>query len=108
PERRVNSSIRPETAVQSAMESEESFRTFLVENQRLKIFHNPTFAMESHANETREEFRERLNEEASRRVADKQEALESTFRRRIDQLRERSEREQRTREKTEESPQDQA
>jgi len=108
PERKVNSSIRPETALESAIESEDSFRTFLVENERLRIFHNPTFALYSDANESREAFRERLTEEANRRVSERTESLESTFRRRIDQLREKSEREQRDRVKPEESRSDEA
>jgi D-glycero-alpha-D-manno-heptose-7-phosphate kinase len=108
PERRVNSSIRPESVVQNAMESEESFRTFLVENQRLRIFHNPAFALYSDANESRQAFVERCVDEANRRLAEKTESLESTFRRRIDQLREKSEREQRDRETTEETPSDKA
>lgn len=108
PERKVNSSIRPETALESAMESEDSFRTFLVENERLRIYHNPTFALFSEANESRDEFRERLTEEANRRMSEQTEALESTFRRRIDQLREKSEREQRERVKADESPSDEA
>jgi len=108
PERKVNSSIRAETALESAMESEDSFRTFLVENERLRIFHNSTFALYSDANESRDAFRERLTEETKRRVSERTEALESTFRRRIDQLREKSEREQRDRVKADESPSDQA
>ena len=108
PDRKVNSSIKPESALESAIESEESFRTFLAENQRLRIFHNPTFAMYSNANETREAFQERVMEEANRRISDQTESLESTFRRRIDQLREKSEREQRERVKSEETPSDQA
>ncbi len=107
-ERKVNSSIKPETALESAIESEESFRTFLAENQRLRIFHNSSFAMYSEANETREAFLERLMEEANRRISERTESLESTFRRRIDQLREKSEREQRERVKSEETPSDQA
>lgn len=108
PDRKVNSSIRPETALESAIESENSFRTFLVENERLRILHNPTFGLFSEANETREEFQQRLTEEANRRMSEQIESLESTFRRRIDQLREKSEREQRDRVKAEESPSDEA
>jgi hypothetical protein len=51
--------------------------------------------MYSEASETREAFIERCMEVANRELEDEQERLESTFRRRIDQLRERSEREQR-------------
>ncbi|HSP33978.1 MAG TPA: hypothetical protein VLU46_06660, partial [Thermoanaerobaculia bacterium] len=69
---------------------------------------NPTFALFSDANESRDEFRQRLTEEANRRMSEQTESLESTFRRRIDQLREKSEREQRDRVKAEESPSDQA
>ncbi|MGZ5492263.1 MAG: GHMP family kinase ATP-binding protein [Thermoanaerobaculia bacterium] len=108
PERRVNSSIRPETVLQRAMDSEESFRTFLGENERLHLLHNAAFAIYSEANETRHAFGERCLDEANRRLADKTEGLESTFRRRIDQLREKSEREQRDREKEGETPADRA
>ncbi len=110
-DRPVNRSIQPETVVQSAMESEESFRTFLIENERLRILHNPAFALYSEPNESLDSFRERCVEEANRRLSLETERLESTFRRRIDQLREKSEREQRDRDtKTEgssgEVPQD--
>lgn len=98
PERRVNSSVRPETVLQQARESEESFRTFLVENQRLHIFHNGTFGLFSEFSESREAFVDRCMDEANRLLSEKIESLESTFRRRIDQLRERSEREERVRE----------
>jgi D-glycero-alpha-D-manno-heptose-7-phosphate kinase len=95
PDRKLNRSIQPETAVQSAMESEESFRTFLTENERLRIYQNPAFAMYSDAGESRDSFRDRCVEESNRRLSEDTERLESTFRRRIDQLRERAEREQR-------------
>ncbi|HEV8661436.1 MAG TPA: hypothetical protein VGS96_22765 [Thermoanaerobaculia bacterium] len=108
PVRRVASSIRAETVVQSAMESEESFRTFLEENERLRIFHDPAFALYSEPGESREAFLERCTEEANRRLAVETERLESTFRRRIDQLREKSEREQRERVKGDETPADRA
>ncbi|HSP13888.1 MAG TPA: hypothetical protein VLV78_03940 [Thermoanaerobaculia bacterium] len=104
PERKVNRSIQPETAVQSAMESEESFRTFLTENERLRIFQNPAFAIYSDPSESREAFMERCIEESNRRLADEMERLESTFRRRIDQLREKAEREQRVHDNNTEGP----
>lgn len=75
--------------------SQDGFRQFLEENERLSIFHNPAFGLYSEPAETRAAFIERCMEVADGQLEDQQERLESTFRRRIDQLRERSEREQR-------------
>jgi uncharacterized coiled-coil protein SlyX len=69
----------------------------------MRIFHNPSFGLYSDATETRVAFIERCMEEMNRKLEDEQERLESTFRRRLDQLRERSEREQREIESNEES-----
>jgi D-glycero-alpha-D-manno-heptose-7-phosphate kinase len=87
--------ISAEALAQSAAQGEEAFRQFLEQNERLQIFHNATFGIYSEPAETRQAFIERCMEEANRQLEDEQERLESTFRRRIDQLRERSEREQR-------------
>ncbi|HYR26864.1 MAG TPA: hypothetical protein VEU30_00270, partial [Thermoanaerobaculia bacterium] len=87
--------ITPEALQHNAASSEEGFKAFLEKNERLQIYYNPSFSLYSEAGETRQAFLERCMEEANRRVGDAQERLESTFRRRIDQLRERSEREQR-------------
>lgn len=92
--------VSPEGMVQNALRGQESFRTFLEENQRLQIFYNPAFSIYSEPAETRESFIARCMEEANRQVEKAQERLESTFRRRIDQLRERSERERREMEKS--------
>lgn len=101
PARQMEVEVTPEALVQSAEQSQEGFRQFLEENERLQIFHNPAFGLYSEPGETRAAFLERCMDEADRRLADAQERLESTFRRRIDQLRERSEREHRELEKTE-------
>ena len=93
--RQLGIGITPEALQHNARQSEEGFKQFLEERERLLIFHNPSFGVYSEAGETRQSFLERCLEEANRRVGDAQERLESTFRRRIDQLRERSEREQR-------------
>ena len=93
--RRAELAITPEALVQNAAQSREGFIQYLEENERMRIFHNPSFGFYSEANETRAAFIERCMEEANRRLGDEQERLESTFRRRLDQLRERSEREQR-------------
>lgn len=106
PGRALESTISPEALALAASNGEEGFKQFLEENERLQIFHNSTFGLWSEASETREAFIERCMEAANRQLEDEQERLESTFRRRIDQLRERSEREQREMEKneTEEGP----
>jgi hypothetical protein len=101
PNRHLDIAITPEALVQTASLGQESFKQFLEENERLQIFHNPTFALYSEPAETREAFIQRCLEAAHRELEDEQERLESTFRRRIDQLRERSEREQRELEKNE-------
>ncbi len=103
PARRIDIAIPPEALQQSAAQSQEAFQQFLEENERLQIFYNPTFNLYSEPAETREAFLERCREEATRRVEDQQERLESTFRRRIDQLREKSEREERDHEANDET-----
>lgn len=95
PDRKLELAITPEALVQNASQGEEGFKQFLEENERLQIFHNPTYALFSEPSESREAFIERCLEAANRELEDEQERIERTFRRRIDQLRERSEREQR-------------
>lgn len=95
PERRFDIEVTPEALVQNAAQSQEGFKQFLEQNARMQIFHNPAFGFYSEPAETRQAFLDRCMEEANRQLEDEQERLESTFRRRIDQLRERSEREQR-------------
>jgi D-glycero-alpha-D-manno-heptose-7-phosphate kinase len=94
-DRKTESPLSPQMLAQSVAQSHDAFRQFLVERTRVRIFHNPAFALYSEPSETRQAFLARCMEEATRRLEDKQERLESTYRRRIDQLRERSEREQR-------------
>jgi D-glycero-alpha-D-manno-heptose-7-phosphate kinase len=93
--RQIAISITPEALQQGASQSQDGFKQFLEQNERLQIFYNAAFGLYSEAGETRQSFLDRCQEEANRMVGDAQERLESTFRRRIDQLRERSEREQR-------------
>lgn len=101
PAHQIEIGISPEALVQNAAQGEEGFKQFLEENVKLQIFHNPAFGLFSEPNEARDAFVQRCLEEANRQLEDQQERLESTFRRRIDQLRERSEREQREMEKLE-------
>ncbi|HKR65313.1 MAG TPA: hypothetical protein VJZ00_16390 [Thermoanaerobaculia bacterium] len=95
PDRGISLGMSPEALVRAASQSEESFKQFLEQNVKLQLFYNPAFGFYSEPAERREAFLERCMEEANRQLEDEQERLESTFRRRIDQLRERSEREQR-------------
>jgi D-glycero-alpha-D-manno-heptose-7-phosphate kinase len=88
-------STTPEALLQSVAQSEEAFKQFVAENEHLHIYQNSAFGLFSAPEETREAFVERCMEEAERRVDDQTERLESTFRRRFDQVKERSEKDQR-------------
>ena len=103
PERRMLSQISSQALVQIARDSEDAFKQYVVEHERLRILHNPPFSLYSEPNEPREAFAARLTEQANRKVTEQAERLESTFRRRIDQVKERSERDQREIESNEES-----
>jgi hypothetical protein len=94
--------------MQGAAQSEDAFRQHLAATEKLQIFHNPSFALYSQPHESRDTFRGRCLEEAKRRLDDQTERLESTFRRRIDQLREKSEREQREIDSSDDHPGDEA
>jgi D-glycero-alpha-D-manno-heptose-7-phosphate kinase len=102
PDRHTSETVPGEVLMQGAVQSEESFRQYLVDSERLRLFHNPAFGLWSEPNEPREAFVQRCREEATRRIEDESERLESTFRRRIDQVRERSERDTRELESNEE------
>lgn len=93
--RKLEIDITPEDLVQNVAQAQDGFKQFLASSERLQVFHNAAFGIYSEVAETREAFIERCMEAANRQLEDEQERLESTFRRRIDQLRERSEREQR-------------
>jgi len=95
PEQTMMIGVSPEALMQGATQSEEAFKQFVAEREKLVILHNAAFGLYSLPNESREAFRERCREETTRRLEAEAERLESTFRRRIDQLREKSEREQR-------------
>jgi D-glycero-alpha-D-manno-heptose-7-phosphate kinase len=99
PERRLAIDVPPEELTQIASRSEEGFKQFISETERLTIFQNASFGIYSDPDETRAAFTERCIEEAKRRLDDETERLESTFRRRMDQVKERSERDTRDIEK---------
>jgi hypothetical protein len=89
--RRLTGTVPPEALPQS----QEAFRQFVAEREKLSIWSNQAFGMYSQPGESREAFAERCREEAERRIEDETERLEGTFRRRIDQVKERSERDSR-------------
>ena len=69
----------------------------LLERERLVVLHNPALDLYSEPGESRQHFLDRCRETAMSAVENQSDRLESTFRRRIDQMRERSERDQRER-----------
>ena len=81
--------------MQGAANSEDAFRQFVANREKIDILHNPAFGLYSQPRETRTAFVERCSEETNRRLEQEAERLESTFRRRIDQIKERSDREER-------------
>jgi D-glycero-alpha-D-manno-heptose-7-phosphate kinase len=106
PERSIHDALTPEVLMQAAGPAEEAFRQFLIESERLHLFHNPAFDLWSQPGEERGAFVQRCREEATRRIEEESERLESTFRRRIDQVKERSQRDSRELDANEETPHD--
>jgi D-glycero-alpha-D-manno-heptose-7-phosphate kinase len=102
PNRRISPRISVDAIVQAAGQAEEGFKQFVSEREKLQIFHNAAFGLFSQPHETRAAFVQRCLEEANRRLEEEAERLESTFRRRIDQVKERSERDDRELEAQEE------
>jgi hypothetical protein len=80
---------------QAASQAQDAFKTFVAEREKLQLFQNPAFALYSAPGESREAFLARCIEEANRKLEDEAERLESTFRRRIDQVKEKTERDKR-------------
>jgi len=95
PNRRISSRVSVDASVQAAGQAEEGFKQFVAEREKLQIFHNAAFGLFSQPHETRAAFVQRCLEEANRRLEEEAERLESTFRRRIDQVKELSERDDR-------------
>jgi hypothetical protein len=104
PNHDMNDAVKPEMLMQGALQSEDAFRQFVAGTAKLTVFHNPEFDLYSQLGESRREFLTRCSEEAKRRIGDEQERLEGTFRRRIDQVKELSERDQRERDATDDGP----
>jgi D-glycero-alpha-D-manno-heptose-7-phosphate kinase len=106
PNRRISSKISFDALAQAASQAQDAFKTFVAEREKLQLFHNPAFGLHSAPGETREAFLARGIEEANRQLEDHAERLESTFRRRIDQVKEKSERDKRDLDAKEPAPAD--
>ena len=104
PNHHVDDTLKPEALMLGAVQSEDAFRQFVAGTAKLAVFHNPEFALYSQQGESRQAFVTRCREEAKRRINEEQERLESTFRRRIDQVKERSVRDQRELDANDEAP----
>ena len=108
PSHPISVSISPEAMTQEAAQSEDAFRQFVATTDKLHLFHNAPFGLYSEPHEDREAFIARCAEHAKRSIEDEAERLESTFRRRIDQVKERSERDQREIDKDDTVPREKA
>lgn len=93
----------PEIFREAEEEAEEALRQLLLDQEELVVYHNPTFRLFSQPEEDREAFLKRCMQEARRMLEDDAERLEKTYRRRIDQMRETAERDQRRVESKDES-----
>src|SRR5258708_37810466 len=102
PNHHVDDELKPEMLMQGALLSEDAFRDYVSGTAKLTLLHNPEFALYSQQDEGRSAFLKRCAEEAKLRIELQQEKLESTFRRRIDQVKELSERDQRERDASDE------
>jgi D-glycero-alpha-D-manno-heptose-7-phosphate kinase len=93
-------------AVAVARSAEENFRYFIRDVDRFVLYQNPSLSLYSQPGESREAFLARCLDHAQRDFEKESERLEGTFRRRFDQMREKSEREQRENEAIEEATPD--
>src|SRR5262249_53704423 len=106
PDRRISPKTSFDAVAQAALQSQDAFKAFVADREKLQLFQNAAFGMYSEPGDPREAFLRRCGEEANRQLEDQTERLESTFRRRIDQVKERSERDRREIEAKIERPSD--
>ena len=104
--RRISPKISFGALAQAAAQAQDAFKQFVAGHEKLQLFQNPAFAMYSEPHESREAFLARCVAEANRRLEEETDRLESTFRRRIDQVKEKSERDTRELEAKESHPAD--
>lgn len=86
-----------------AGEARELLIEHLLQTEALPLLYNPELELYAEAGESRAEFEARCREVAMQALESESDRLESTFRRRLDQMRERSERDQRERHAKEEA-----
>jgi len=92
---RAMSKVPSEILETSSADGEDALREQLVARERFIVLQNPSFGLYSEAGETREMFIERCLQEANRQLSTQSERLESTARRRLDQMKQAVDREQR-------------
>lgn len=85
-----------ESALRVAEEAIHDLRQQIAERERLTLFHNVALGLLSEPAETKEEFIERCRETARDQAKPDYERLEATFRLKMEQVRERYEREHRS------------
>lgn len=88
-------SVKDDRLISVMQTAEEEAREHLVETERLTIYENPAFGIFSDPEEAPAAFLLRCTELANEMLEERAASLEATFRRRIDQIRERSEKDQR-------------
>ncbi|HXI12282.1 MAG TPA: hypothetical protein VNM92_06520 [Thermoanaerobaculia bacterium] len=92
---RATSKVPSEILETSSADGEEALREQLIARERFIVLQNPSFNLFSEQGETREMFIERCLQEANRQLSTQSERLESTARRRLDQMKQAVDREQR-------------
>jgi|GEM_PF-36468 len=110
PEQGRDYAVRPDDQTLMALvnDGEDSFRQYLKESEKLTVYHNAEFSLYSETNETRESFLKRCMEMADSSMEPETDRLERTFRRRIDQMKQKQEREERVLDESEEPIEDSA
>lgn len=98
PDRKFAISQDDAVLTEAVSQVDDAFRQLLEERERVTICHNPDFGIYSESGESRDEFVARCREIARRSLEDETQRLESTYRRRIDQVKEKQEKEERSRE----------
>ncbi|HVT44216.1 MAG TPA: hypothetical protein VMT00_07490 [Thermoanaerobaculia bacterium] len=80
--------------IEALRTADESLRLHLCERERTVVFHNPSFDSWSLAHESKESFRQRCLELARQQLDEETKRLETVFRRRMDQLKEKQAKEE--------------
>jgi D-glycero-alpha-D-manno-heptose-7-phosphate kinase len=95
PDREMEVPPESESLTEAIVDGEAEFRELLLSTEKLHIYFNPAFGIYSRPGEPREAFVTRCSEEAAQKLESKTERLEASYRRRVDQIREKADRDQR-------------